>query len=230
MDGYLFHHSVNVAVLAGVLGISKGYNQSQLADLGVGALLFDIGMTRLPKELCNHNGVLSEGDRKRMQQHTEDGFNLLRTQHDVSLLSAHCALQHHERYDGTGYPRGLAQNDIHEYAQIVAICDVYDALTSPRMHRKRYTPSEAIEFLFAAGNQYFSLDLIRLFCRHISIYPIATTLELNTGQVGVVSSVNPNAVQRPTVRILQEADGSLVKSPYEIDLNKDYHYVITRST
>ncbi|MFD2614526.1 HD-GYP domain-containing protein [Paenibacillus gansuensis] len=229
MEGYLFHHSVNVAVLAGIIGIAKGYNQSQLSDLGVGALLFDIGMTSVPKEIWNKNGPLTEAERKRVQLHTEDGFNLLRSQFDVSLLSAHCALQHHERFDGHGYPRGLQQKEIHEYAQIVAIADVYDALTSPRTHRVRYTPSEAIEFLFASGNQYFDVDLVRLFCRHISIYPVASTVLLNTGQTAVVSSVNPNSVQRPTVRVIKEADGSEPAEPYEIDLHEEYSYTISKT-
>ncbi|ANE45945.1 metal-dependent phosphohydrolase [Paenibacillus swuensis] len=229
MDGYLFHHSVNVAVLSGIIGIAKGYNQSQLADLGVGALLFDVGMMNIPKEVWNKNGPLTDDERGLVQRHAEDGYNMLRNQFDVSLLSAHCALQHHERYDGHGYPRGISGKDMHEYAQIVAIADVYDALTSPRLYRKRYSPSEAIEFLFASGNQYFDLDLVRLFCRHISIYPIASTVELNTGQVGVVSAVNPNSVQRPTIRILKEADGTDVASPYEIDLHAHYSYMITKT-
>lgn len=229
MDGYLFHHSVNVAVMAGILGISRNYNQSQLFDLGVGALLFDIGMTNVPKELWNRKGELTEEERKRVQYHTEDGFNMLRYQYDVSLLSAHCALQHHERYNGQGYPRGITHKDMHEYAQIVAIADVYDALTSSRMYRKRYSAAEAIEFLFASGNHYFDLELVKQFCKHISIYPIASTVELNTGQIGVVSAVNPNFIQRPVVRIIREADGSEVKSPYEIDLNTQYQYMVVKT-
>lgn len=227
-DAYLFHHSVNVAVLAGIIGIAKGYNRNQIEELGMGALLFDVGMSTVPKELITKQGELTKEERAAMETHTTAGFNLLRTHHDISLVSAHCALQHHERYDGSGYPRGLQKNDIHEYAQIVAIADVYDALTSPRSYRNRYTPSEAIEFLFAAGNSYFDLNLIKLFCNHISIYPIATTIELSTGQIGVVSANNPLAVHRPTVRIVREPDGKPPASPYEIDLSDHLHVMITK--
>lgn len=229
MDGYLFHHSVNVAVLAGIVGMARGYNQTQLSELGVGALLFDIGMTQIPKDLMFKQGVLTAQEQEQVRRHTELGFNLLRRQHDISLLSAHCALQHHERYDGTGYPRRLAGTQIHEYAQIVAIADVYDALTSPRSYRNRFMPNEAIEFLFAAGNSYFEVGLIRLFCKHISIYPIASTVQLSSGQVGVVSSINPVAVHRPTVRIIQEADGRRIPSPYEVDLHKEYTLTIVKT-
>lgn len=218
LDGYFFHHAVNVAVLAGVVGLAKGYNQQQMMDLGIGALLFDIGMTQVPKELWNKRMELNDEERQRLQYHTEEGFNILRSQHNISIVSAHCALQHHERYDGSGYPRQLSEKNIHEYARIVAIADVYDALTSPRPFRQSYSPSDASEFLFASGNSYFDLDLLKLFLQHVAIYPVASTVQLNTGHVGVVAGVNPLAVNRPTVRILQEPDGSPAASPYEIDL------------
>ncbi|QRG66026.1 HD-GYP domain-containing protein [Brevibacillus choshinensis] len=218
LDGYFFHHAVNVAVLAGVVGLAKGYNQQQLMELGIGALLFDIGMTQVPKELWNRKTELSEEERKRVQYHTEDGFNILRSQHNISVVSAHCALQHHERYDGSGYPRQLTDKNIHEYARIVAIADVYDALVSPRPFRSSYSPSDATEYLFATGNSFFDLDLLKVFLQHVAIYPVASTVQLSTGHVGVVSNVNSLAVNRPTVRILQEPDGSAVASPYEINL------------
>lgn len=227
-DAYLFNHSVNVAILAGIMGMAKGYNRSQIEDLGIGALLFDIGMTKVPKELLAKTSPLSPEERVIVEKHAVDGFNILRTQHDISLLSAHCALQHHERFDGSGYPRGLKGSEIHEYAQIVAIADVYDALTSPRSYRDRHTPAEAIEFLFGSGGGAFDLSLIRLFCRHISIYPIATTVMLNTGQIGVVSANNPLAVHRPTVRILREADGTPAVTPYEVDLSVDLQLMIVK--
>ncbi|BAU26666.1 HD-GYP domain-containing protein (c-di-GMP phosphodiesterase class II) [Aneurinibacillus soli] len=229
LDAYLFHHSVNVAVLAGIIGLAKGYNQNQMLDLGVGALLFDIGMSQLPKELWNKRGALTDEERSRIENHTEDGFNILRYQYDVSLLSAHCALQHHERYNGSGYPRQLREQQIHEYAQIVGIADVYDALTSHRSYRQHYTPNEATEYLFAAGNSLFDIELVKLFVKHIAVYPIASVVVLNTGQVGVVSSVDPRSVHRPVVRITKERDGSEVASPYEIDLRNETNLVITRT-
>lgn len=231
MDGYLFHHAVNVAVLAGLIGLAKGYNQQQLTELGVGALLFDIGMTQIPKELMKKKSNLSSEERAILQNHTVAGFDILRAQHDISLVSAHCALQHHERYDGTGYPRQLNAGAIHEYAQIVAIADVFDALTSPRPFRHSFSTTEATEFLFAAGNTLFRHDLVQLFIKHVAVYPIASTVKLHTGQVGVVSAIDSLAPHRPTIRIIQEADGSPVKSPYEIDLRakENINLIITQT-
>jgi HD-GYP domain-containing protein (c-di-GMP phosphodiesterase class II) len=227
-DSYLFHHSLNVAILAGIMGLAKGYNRNQLEELGMGALLFDVGMTRIPKELLKKTSVYTKDERAQMEKHTEEGFNIIRAQHDISLLSAHCALQHHERYNGSGYPRRLQRDEIHEYAQIVGIADVYDALTSTRPHRKRFTPSEAIEFLFAAGNTYFDLDMIKIFCRHISIYPVSTTVLLNTGQIGVVALNNPLAVHRPIVRIIRERDGTPPSPAYQIDLKDEQSLMIVK--
>jgi len=228
MDGYLFQHSFNVAVLAGIMGIAKGFNRNQLEELGIGALLFDIGMTKVPPKLLAHTGGLSLAEREVIKSHAKDGFDILRKYHDISIVSAHCALQHHERFNGSGYPRGLKESEIHMYAQIVGLADTFDALTSPRPYRKRYTASEAIEFLFAAGGTFFELDLIKLFCRHISIYPVSTSLLLSTGQVGVVSENTELAVHRPRVRIIMEPDGTMPASPYEIELKNELHITVVK--
>jgi HD-GYP domain-containing protein (c-di-GMP phosphodiesterase class II) len=227
-DGYLFHHAVNVAVLSGIVGIARGYNRNQLIDLGVGALLFDIGMTTFPDEFWQKSSMLTSEQRERIEKHTVEGFEILRKQFDISLLSAHCALQHHERFDGSGYPRGLKGNEIHEYAQIVAIADVYSALTSARSYRRAYSASEAIEFLYANGNQWFDIELIKIFCSHIAVYPVATTVLLNTGQVGVVSAVNPTATHRPFIRIIQEPGGTPPSKDYEINLSKEMNITISK--
>jgi HD-GYP domain-containing protein (c-di-GMP phosphodiesterase class II) len=228
MDAYLFQHSFNVAVLSGIMGIAKGFNRNQLEELGIGALLFDIGMTKLPAELLAKTGRYTPEEHELLRSHPKLGFDILRKYHDISIVSAHCALQHHERFNGSGYPRNLKRDEIHIYAQIVGLADTYDALVSPRPHRKRYTTSEAIEFLFASGGTYFDLDLIKLFCSHISVYPVATTLELNTGQIVVVTHNSQLAVHRPRVRVITEPDGKPPASPYEIELKDQLHLTIVR--
>ncbi len=228
-DGYLFHHSVNVAILAGIIGMAMGYNRSQLEELGIGALLFDIGMIQVEQQVWNKKDGLTDEDRKRIEQHTQLGFDLLRNRFDIPLLSAHCAYQHHERYDGLGYPRQLKGQEIHEYAQLVSISDVYDALTSVRPYRKRLRPAEAIEYLFGSGNGQFELALVQRFTEHICIYPVSTTIMLSTGQIGVVSANHKGNVQRPTVRVLRDEGGLELKSPYEIDLRKHLNVTIISS-
>jgi len=228
VDSYLFQHTVNVAVLSGIIGLAKGLNRMQLEELGIGAMLFDIGMTKMPERILKQPDKLSAEDRKLLETHPREGFEILRKYHDISFVSAHCALQHHERFDGSGYPRGLKGNDIHLYAQIVGLADMYDALISPRPYRKRYRTSEAIEFLFAAGGTYFDHELIKLFCSHISIYPVATMLLLNTGQTVVVVGNSELALHRPIVRVVKEADGSIPKTPYQFDLKDKLHITIVK--
>lgn len=226
LESYMFHHSVNVAVLAGIMGISLGYNRNQLIELGTGALLFDIGMTKVPKEIWTKQGPLTAKEREILQTHPYEGFKILKSQHDLSLVSAHIALQHHERFNGEGYPRKLKGHEIHEYARIVAIADVYDALTSKRQYRERHSPSEAIEFLFASGNTSFDANLINHFVKHIAIYPVATTVLLSTNQIGVVTKLHPDSMNRPTVRVIKESNGEAVNPPYEIDLKNHLDIVI----
>jgi len=227
-NGYFFHHSVNAATIAGVIGIAKGYHPQQLLDLGIGALLFDIGMTQLPDGLWRKKGILTEEEKDIIRRHTHLGFELLRRQRNISLFSAHCALQHHERCDGSGYPRALSGDEIHEYARIVAIADVFDALTSARYHRRQYSPHEAAEYLSAAGGM-LDYELIKLFLSYIAIYPVATTVKLNTGEVGVVSQVFPGFPLRPIVRVIKNPAGEELKSPYEIDLRKQMNITIVKA-
>jgi putative nucleotidyltransferase with HDIG domain len=217
-SGAMYHHAVNVAVLATAVGMSLGYNRNQLMELGVGAMLHDIGKIELPPELLAKTTRWTPEEMEIAKQHTTNGFNILRKQRDISLLSAHIALQHHERLDGSGYPQGLKGKQIHEYAQIVAICDIYDSLTTPRPWRKRYMPQDALEYLLGAGGHLFEHHLIEAFRNHIAIFPVGSGVVLNTGESGVVCKVDPYYCQRPTVRVLKDGRGNDLRMPYEIDL------------
>jgi len=219
--GGMYHHSVNVAVLATAVGMSIGYSRKQLTELGVGALLHDIGKLQLPKELLEKQTRWTEEEQEIAKEHTIYGFELLRKHHDISLLSAHVALQHHERLDGSGYPQGLSGKQIHEYAQIVAICDVYDSLSSPRPWRKRYMPHDALEYLLGAGGHLFEHSLINAFRKHIAVFPLGSSIVLNTGEAGVVCKVDPDYCHRPVVRILKDGRGNDVLRPYERDLREE---------
>ncbi|MEJ8547243.1 HD-GYP domain-containing protein [Brevibacillus borstelensis] len=214
----LYHHSVNVAVLSTAVGMSIGYNRNQLMELGIGAMLHDIGKTQLPAEMLQKTERWSQEEMEIAKQHCLLGFNILRKQHDISLLSAHVCLQHHERLDGSGFPQGLKGKNIHEYAQIVGICDIYDSLTSPRPWRKRYMPQDALEYLMGAGGHLFDHRLINAFRSHIAIFPIGSSVVLNTGEVGVVCRVDPDYCHRPTVRILKDGRGNDVRASYDLDL------------
>lgn len=227
MDGYLYHHAINVTVLATVMGLAKGYNQKQLTELGVGTLLRDIGMLRLPNHLITKKGSYSPAEFQIMQQHAVWGYEYLKEQDGVSTLSAHIALQHHERLDGSGYPRGLKGNDIHEYARIVAICDVFDAMSTSRQHRQAFLPHDSLEYLMAGSVNVFDPSLVTLFLKNVAVYPIGLTVTLNNGQTAVVVQVNPEYPQRPKVRPIPATDGTLLDRTEDIDLTKQHTLMIT---
>ncbi|OEH85599.1 hypothetical protein BHU72_02015 [Desulfuribacillus stibiiarsenatis] len=226
MDDYLFHHSVNVGIIAIILGTGMGYTRNQLIELGIGAILHDVGKTLIPLEILNKPDILTEEEYAVMKQHSQYGYEILKDQPGVPLLSAHIAFQHHERWNGSGYPRGISGKEQHEYARIVAIADVYDALTSTRSYRQPFLPHEAVEMLFGAGNFHFDYDLVKLFRDKISIYPVGMSVLLNDERIAVVSEENKISPQRPKVRVIMDRDKKPVKDSYEIDLYLDPKIII----
>lgn len=146
-NDYTYGHSVHVAIIATKIGLQMGYNQLKLADLAVGALFHDIGMTKIPLEILEKTDNLNEEELKLIRTHPEIGYNMLRQNQDISNVSAHVAYQHHERYNGSGYPRGMAGDAIHEFARIVAIADVYDSMTTEKIYRPAKPVLEAISFI-----------------------------------------------------------------------------------
>lgn len=226
-DNYLFQHSLNVCVYASMLGINHGYSREELMTLGLGALLHDIGKTQIPYKILQHPGKLTAEEYEIVKKHTEFGYKLLKDKANIPLVSAHCAFQHHERLNGTGYPRGLKDNEIHEYAQWIGIVDSYDAMTTHRAYRNAMLPHQAIERLFGGANTLYNQAKIEAFRDKIAIYPLGMTVRVNSGAVGVVVDINAHCPHRPVIRILQEADGEELKAPYEIDLSKHLTIMIT---
>ncbi|OEF98392.1 HD-GYP domain-containing protein [Desulfuribacillus alkaliarsenatis] len=227
MDDYLFHHSVNVGIISVILGVGLKYSKDKLIELGIGATLHDVGKTLIPIEILNKPGILNELEYDLMKEHSMLGFEILKEQPGIPLISAHVALQHHERWNGSGYPRGLAKLEQHEYARITAIADVYDALTSTRSYRKAYLPHEAVELLFGAGNHHFDYELVKMFRDKIAIYPIGMSVLLNDGRIAVVSEENKISPQRPKVRVIMNNDKTPVTESYEIDLYTDPKVMIS---
>jgi HD-GYP domain-containing protein (c-di-GMP phosphodiesterase class II) len=224
-DHYLYSHSVNVGIYSAVLGMSLGLNRDQLLDLGIGAILHDIGKTMIRQEVLFKPGKLTDEEYEHIKEHSMLGYQILKEQPDIPLLSAHCALQHHERLDGSGYPRGLKGEEIHLYGQIVGVADVYDALTSNRVYRKAFLPHEALEKLFTATGQFDDV-LIAKFRDHVALYPIGMMVRLNTGVQAVVVDINSKFPQRPILRVIQDEQGRDI-TPYEVDLSQDLTLAIT---
>ncbi len=220
LDGYTFGHSVNVCVLSTMTGVQMGYNIIQLKELALGALLHDTGKMLIPKEILVKPGPLTADERKVMEQHPDLGFDILRRQGEIPLVSAHVAFQHHEKFNGKGYTRSLGGTDIHEYARIVAIADVYDAITSDRPYKEGSLPHEAYEIMMSLANTHFDPNLLRTFLNQIAIYPLDSIVRLTTGEIAVVIKVLPGMQTRPTLKVIFDTSGCRLEDGPEIDLTK----------
>lgn len=220
-NDYLYGHSVNVCILSIMTGISLGYDELRLRDLGVGALLHDIGKVQISQDILNKNGRLTTAEIDEIKKHPWLGFEILRKNPDISLISAHCAFQHHERYDGSGYPRGIKGNDIAEFAHIIGIADVYDALTADNTYRPAVPVYEALSIILKAGGTYFSQELVNRFAENIAVYPIGSLVRLNTNEIGVVVDLSKEYKTRPIVRIIVDQNQRQVNHLVEIDLSKN---------
>jgi HD-GYP domain-containing protein (c-di-GMP phosphodiesterase class II) len=218
---YLFSHCVNVSVLAIMTGINFGFDELRLRDLGVGALLHDVGKTQISQEVLNKKDRLTVTELAEIKKHPVLGFEILRKNPDISLVSAHCAFQHHERFDGTGYPRGLKDDEIHQFAQIVAIADVYDALTSDSSYRQAVSVYEALAIILKAGGTYFNEELVNRFVENIAVYPIGSVIRLNNNQIGVVVDISREYKTKPVVRIILDENKQAINQLMEIDLSKN---------
>jgi HD-GYP domain-containing protein (c-di-GMP phosphodiesterase class II) len=157
---YIYGHSVNVCTISVKIGIHLGYNQLKLAELGVGALFHDIGMTKIPLRILDKTSNLTNDEVKLIQTHPEIGFGMLKDNPAISMVSAHVAYQHHERYDGSGYPRGIAGDAIHEFAKITAVADVYDSMTTEKIYRPAKSVSETVAYIQSKRGIEFDPEIV----------------------------------------------------------------------
>ncbi|NLP41540.1 MAG: HD-GYP domain-containing protein [Veillonellaceae bacterium] len=226
-DNYTFGHSVNVCILSTVTGLQLGYSKSKLQTLALGALLHDVGKAFVPLEILNKPSHLTDDEMAVMRKHTETGFNVLRKQiEQIPLLAAHVAFQHHEKQNGSGYPRGLDGDHIHEFAKIVSIADVYDAVTADRPYRSCMPAHDAYELVVALSDIHFDPDILTTFLGNIALYPIGSFIALNSGEIGVVTNVISKLPTRPIVKVITDTDCKLLAQPYELDLTAELTIVV----
>ncbi|WP_426249342.1 HD-GYP domain-containing protein [Paenibacillus pabuli] len=226
-DFDLYTHSLNVCVYTLVLGVASGYTRQQLMEIGLGALLHDIGKTQIAPEILHKPARLSDEEFKIIQQHTTYGHRILKDEPGIPLLAAHCALQHHERIDGSGYPFGLKDNEIHEYAKWLALADSYDAMTTNRVYKQALLPHQAVEVLYTGSGTLYEQRMLEKFRDCVAIYPLGLSVTLSTGEIGVVADIHSRIPQRPRIRVLKDADGQMLSAPYEIDLSTALSTMIT---
>jgi HD-GYP domain-containing protein (c-di-GMP phosphodiesterase class II) len=223
---YTYEHSVNVSVVCIALGKMLGYSKSELFKLGMGGMLHDVGKTFIPEEILNKPDKLTDYEYQIMKNHPELGFNYLQQIDSISPLSRIVVYSHHERVDGFGYPRGLKGNEIHEFARVAAIADVFDALTSDRVYRDKWPTYKAAEYIMNHTEQLFDYHLVKKFLPQVSFYPNGSEVILSTGHRAVVRNQNVGFPTRPVLRLIEDYESNELDQ--ELDLLKHMNIVITK--
>ncbi len=219
-DDYTYKHCLRVSMLATSVAANLGLSRKDSKEVVVAALLHDIGKSSIDHEIIIKPSKLTEKEFDEIKRHPHIGYNILKNSKDIifspNVLSG--VLFHHEKYDGSGYPTGIKDKDIPLIARIIAVCDVFDALTSNRPYRKPWSVAEAEEYILGASGTHFDFDVTSAFLRAFNPYPIGTMVELSNGRHGIVIENNQN-VLRPTIRIQGENSGE------EIDLSSDFRFL-----
>jgi HD-GYP domain-containing protein (c-di-GMP phosphodiesterase class II) len=215
-DDYLLKHSLNVAIYSILLGFKMNLPKDKIQILGIGALLSDIGMNNVNGRITLKKDKLTKKDKSEVMKHPVWGYKFLKENHLISPMTRAVVLQHHERLDGSGYPRGLEGEKILDLAQIVAIADTFDALTSDRPYRKALLPKYALDYITSKTGVIATTDIIKRFTEIIVPYPNGTIIKLNDGRFAIVSKQNKGYPLRPKIALIEETDGKINKTPINL--------------
>lgn len=224
MDNYTYEHTINVAVISIVIGISLKFNREELINIALGALTHDIGKSFIPKEITKKYYKLNDEEKTVYRQHCLRGYEYLDNNFNLPLESMLPALEHHEHYDGTGYPKGVKGDNIHINSRIIAIANCYDELTSDTKDSRGICANDAIEYIMAQGGKKFDFELVNVFSHVIIPYPKGTLVRLSNNEIAIVKYTPPNYPLRPKVQIIKSTDEK--RQGTTIDLIKELSLVI----
>ncbi|MBF0320951.1 MAG: HD-GYP domain-containing protein [Nitrospirae bacterium] len=219
MNEYLFLHSVSVCVLMISFSNAVGLKREQINEVGVGALLHDIGKVKVHANILNKPGRLTEEEFASMKEHVSLGRKLLTETSRLSETALLVSYQHHERFDGTGYPNKLKGNEISIYGQMAAIVDVFDAITSDRCYHKGMESAVALKKIFEWSKFHFNPALVQHFIRCVGIYPIGTLVRLDNEHLAVVIESGKENLTKPKVRVIYNLKHRSFTKPLDIDLS-----------
>ncbi len=233
-DNYTFQHSIDVTIVSIMIGRKIGLDPKRLRELGIGCLLHDIGKTFIPEDIINKPTKLTDEEFEKVKKHPQIGYELLKDVTTIGILPPHIALQHHEKQDGTGYPRGLEGDNlrsiskepktIHLYASIAAVADVSDALSSDRPYREAFSPEKVFKILREMKGTHLNQGVLRDFMVIAPVYPLGSTIRILNGNFenhfGVVAFLNEDKLDRPVIRLVYNGNKKKI-DPIDIDLTEE---------
>lgn len=223
-ESYLILHLINVMVYTLKVGTGMKYSREELLELGLAALFYDVGLLKIPENIMEKKGKLTETEFNIIKSHTEIGKNILlpfQAEHPMMPLVAY---EHHERRNGEGYPKGLKGKEICEYAKIIGLVDTFDAMIHNRPHRKALAQHFSVKELVGTKNSLFSPRIIKVFLDEMGIFPIGSYVKLNNMEIGKVVAISNTHPLRPTVKLMFDSHGD--KMPEETVINLEGHPVL----
>jgi len=209
-DNYTFDHSLRVSILATMIGKWLGYNQEQLSDLAQASLLFDIGKMKIPEFILNKPNKTKEEEFDIVKKHAQFGYSILLKTEGVTNNIKYSALQHHERIDGSGYPLRLRAGQIHEFAKIIMVCDIFDAMTNKRPYKDKTSPFEAADYIQWHAGKTLDSKICYIFLKNLAVFYTGKEVLLSTGERGRIIYVDVNFPTRPVIQV-EEKFVDLVK-------------------
>lgn len=204
-DAYLMEHSMNVAILLAHFGRYLGLDRSVLKELTLGGLLHDVGKIMTPDEVLNKPGKLTDEELEVMREHVVHSHDILAATAGITPIMLEVAANHHERIDGTGYPRRLKGDQLSLYTRMSGIVDVYDAVTADRVYKKGMQPTQAFRILLKGVDLHFDADLVTRFIKCMGVYPVGTLVQLSNQRLAIVMQRNEQQPLKPVVKVIYHA-------------------------
>ncbi len=223
---YLPCHSLNVAFISCKIGMGMRFSYEQLGQLGVAALLHDIGMTQLSPGIYEHQGTLSSDKRKAIESHSVLGYKFFEKVRDDFPWLMQAILESHKRENNRGYP-AMVQNEMHIYSKIIGVADTFEALCHNRSFRKAYHPTDAMKTIINGKKEYFATAILRATIESLAIYPVGSLVQLNNRNIAQVINTIEGAPMMPIVKIIGEDDLNEATEQKVINLSEENNLYIT---
>jgi putative nucleotidyltransferase with HDIG domain len=229
-DDYTFMHSVAVCALMIALARQLALDEQQTRSAGIAGLLHDLGKAAMPMEVLNKPGKLTDAEFAIIKSHPEEGYRMLLEARQVDAVALDVVLHHHEKTDGSGYPKRLKGAEISLFAKMGAVCDVYDAITSNRPYKAGWDPAESLRKMAEWSNGHFDPTVFQAFVKSIGIYPIGSLVLLNSGRLGVVTEQGDKSLLSPRIKTFFSTRSNSRIRPEVIDLSRPGcpHKIISR--